>query len=312
MRVGLLYKLLCSVWAMRPDAAEAYYPLVGQVLMGENRRTWDDEGPARPKSEAEHMAEAGIRFATGDGRLVAAHDVRRDIDPTERNLVAVVPVRGPIMMDDYCGDYGMRRMGNWLREFDADPSISGTVLELDTPGGDGTAMFMMSDALKGLTKPVVGRTDYGQACSAGIGIGASCDLLFAGNEIDELGSIGTYVTLTDWAGYMKSKGLNVHSIYATLSTEKNAHVREALQADPSNAADPKYDRIRKNYIDPFNQRFIDRVKSSRPGVKDEKGMFNGAVFEAKEAEELGLVDGVGVSLQEAIGHVRSYKKTPNK
>lgn len=310
MKVGLLYKLLCGVWAMRPDAAEAYYPMVGQVLMGE-RRAFDDDGPARPKTEADIMAEAGIRFVTRDGRTVSAGEAMKgSIDPNERGLVAVLPVRGPIMMDDYCGDVGTRRMSGWLREFDKDPAIDGTVLELDTPGGDGTAMFLMSDAMASLTKPVVGRTEYGQACSAGIGIGTSCNLLFAGNEIDELGSIGTYVRLADFAGWAKTKGLNIHSIYATASTHKNLEVREALLADPSNDKDPKYDLIRKNYIDPFNQRFIDRVRKNRPGLKDEKGLLNGAVFEAKDAEALGLIDGVGVSLDEAVKHVRALIKTP--
>lgn len=311
MKVGLLYKLLCGVWAMRPDAAEAYYPMAGQVLMGE-RRTFDDDGPARPKTEADIMQDAGIRFATRDGRIVSALDAARAIDPNERGLVVLLPVRGPIMMDDYCDDVGTRRMSGWLREFENDPAIDGTVLELDTPGGDGTAMFQMSDAMNALKKPVVGRTEYGQACSAGIGIGTSCDLLFAGNEIDELGSIGTYVTIADWAGYMKSKGLNVHHIYATLSTEKNKDFREALLADPSNEGDPKYARIRKNYIDPFNQRFIDRVKSNRPGVKDDKGMFAGTVFEAQDAEALGLIDGVGVSLEEAVNHVRALITKPHQ
>lgn len=306
MKVGLLYKLLCGVWAMRPDAAEAYYPIATQVLMGERPKMWDEDGPTQPKTEVDFMEDAGIRFSTRDGRIVRAREVAKGaIDPNERGLVAVLPVRGPIMMDDYCGDVGTRRMSAWLREFDADPAIDGTVLELDTPGGDGTAMFLMSDAMNALMKPLVGRTEYGQACSAGIGIGTSCDLLFAGNEIDELGSIGTYVTIADWAGFAKSKGLNVHSIYATLSTEKNRDFREALLADPANEKDPKYERIRKNYIDPFNARFIDRVKSNRPGVKDDKGMFAGTVFEAKDAEALGLIDGVGVSLEEAVNHVRA-------
>lgn len=298
MKVGLLYKLMLGVWAMRPESAEAYFPLVHEFMMGSQPAVL-----AASRAEAKRlklMDFAGIKLVTQAGEVLGMEQAAEELDPTTQDLVAVIPIHGAIMKDDWCGDFGTRSMANWISEFNGDPAIAGIVLDMDSPGGDGYGMFHLTSQLDRTTKPVVSLVQQGMACSAGYGIVSKTNLILAGSEVDEFGSIGTYVTLADYDAYWKAKGLPIHKIKATKSTEKNADFEAALEG--------KYDNLRKNYIDPFNEAFINMVKAARPGMEDKNGVFNGRVLFAPEALKAGMIDSVGHDLNSAVASVRELAK----
>lgn len=292
---SLLHQLAFGIWAFRPEAVSAYMPQVQEIMLG--------NGPAMAsrQNEKELMLEAGLCFYTLDGRrLEAGVD---EVQP-EPGLVAVLNVSGPIMKDDFCGAPGASTMSRWLAQFEATKEVQGVVLVADSPGGSGYGMNMMSAQLERMQKPVVSIVQHGMACSAMYGIACTSDLLMTESAMDEVGSIGTYVKLADYAGNDEKRGVKYHEIYATRSTEKNSLVREAFKADPTNQDDPHYKAIREQYIDPFNESFISLVQRNRPGVKDENGVLSGRVFMSADALKYGLIDSTGETLESAIAAVR--------
>lgn len=292
---SLLHQLAFGIWAMRPEAVSAYMPQVQDIMFGQALQSSADvPAPAVTMPKLEFMTLEGERLA---------------LDPTkpirsEEGLVAVVSIDGPIMRNDFCGDAGMLTMARWYADLENTPEIIGIVEDVNSPGGNGHAMLALTTQKERMKKPVVSLVRHGMACSAAQGIVATSNLVFSSTELDEFGSIGTYVKLIDWdAAMAKRNDLKVHTIKATRSTQKNADVERALNADP---ADPKdnYDGLRKNYIDPFNEAFIQLVQRNRPGVKDENGVLEGRVFVAKDALKYGLIDSTGETLESAIEAVR--------
>jgi protease-4 len=301
---SLLHELALAIWAFRPDAVSAYTPQVREIMQGRGSQN------TTTRAEAELMREAQLCFYTADGRrLEAGVD---EVTP-ESGLVAVLNVSGPIMKSDYCGAPGAITMSKWLNAFEATPEVTGVVLRTDSPGGNGYGMLTMTSQMERMSKPVVSLVEQGMACSAAYGIAAASDLVFTAGAMDEVGSIGTYVRLFDWSGADEKDGLKVHEIYATRSQDKNALVKEAFQADPKDPNDKHYTAIREQYIDPFNEHFIELVQRNRPGVKDANGALSGKVFMSGDALKHGLIDSTGQTLESAIAAVRnlSTKKTNN-
>lgn len=296
MTKSLLHQLAFGIWAMRPDAVSAYMPQVQEIMFGNHLQNADAAVPAPV------VVTPSIEFHTREGERIA-------LDPTkpiqsEEGLVAVVNISGPIMRNDFCGDAGMMTMARWYADIENTPEIIGIVEDINTPGGNGHAMLALTTQKERMKKPVVSIVRHGMACSAGQGIAATSDLSFASTELDEFGSIGTYVKLMDWdAAMAKRHDIKVHTIKATRSTLKNADMERALSADP---ADPKdnYDGLRRNYIDPFNEAFIQLIQRNRPGVKDENGVLEGQMFVARDAMKHGLIDSTGETLESAIAAVR--------
>lgn len=295
---SLLHQFAFGIWAMRPDAVSAYMPQVQEIMFGNHVQNMDK--PAVPAAPLITMPR--MEFMTLEGE-------RMPLDPTkpiksEEGLVAVVTINGPIMKEDFCGDAGMKTMARWYADIENTPEIIGIVEDIDSPGGNGHAMLALTTQKERMKKPVVSIVRHGMACSAAQGIAATSNLVLSSTELDEFGSIGTYVKLMDWdAAMAKRHDMKVHTIKATRSKLKNADVELALSADP---ADPKdnYDGLRQNYIDPFNEAFIQLIQRNRPGVKDENGVLEGRVFVAKDALKYGLIDGTGETLESAIAAVR--------
>ena len=47
---------------------------------------------------------------------------------------------------------------------------------------------------------------------------------------DQIGSIATFQTIADWKKYSASLGLDIYSIYAAASSEKNEEVRQFFES----------------------------------------------------------------------------------
>lgn len=300
---NLLHKFALGIWAFRPGTEAPYLPQVHAIIS-------DPKAAApTPLTEKEMMAEAELRFVTQDDRVIypSAEEVR-----AEPGLVMVMNVRGAIMKDDWCGAPGTGTMARWLQEANDTAEVDGVVLDIDSPGGDGYAMFQLAQALERMQKPSVGIVNAGMACSAAYGIGAKCTKLLSGSGVDEFGSVGTYIQLRDWTKWEREKGITTHTIAATRSTQKLAAFKQALKADPDNPEDKHYETIRAQRIDPFNERFIAMVQAARPDAKDERGVFEGRVFLADEALELGLIDSTGHTLSDAIHMVRTLRNSSNQ
>ncbi len=306
MKLGLLHQLAFGIWAMREGSAEPYYPRVLDIMEGRMMVVAENKADAPPPpTQLQLMHDAGVTVSTQDGERLTIQDAAHRLEHGARGLVVNFNITGPIAKDDGLCDTGMQTVAGWVAQFDADPAVLGYTFNIDSPGGNGRAMLLMASALERSKKPRVGIVQYGEACSAAQGIMAKMDLCFASDESDMFGSIGTYATIRDMTKALEARGIVVHNIAATKSKEKNSAVLEAFKGPEH------YAKFRKEYIDPFNERFLQLIQQARPGVKDQNGVLEGRVLFAKEAKEEGLIDSIGETLESAVEAVRTLAKKRN-
>jgi protease-4 len=304
---GILHEIAFGIWAIRPEVAEGLLPRVQELFIGHRDGGMNQAGliETARKSDIEAMVDANVRFVSRDGHEQYV-EPNTEVAP-EMDMVAVLDINGPILKNAWCGT-SMSRVARWMAEFETTREVSGVVLNIDSGGGNGYGMLTLTDQIERMSKPVVAITQQGMACSAAYGIGASCDLFLSANDVDEFGSIGTYVRVPDFSGYYAKEGIKIHTVKATRSGAKNRDFEEMLKAEGKDPDDKHYAAIRTNYIDPFNEHFIALVQRNRPAVKDEHEVLAGRVLFAKEALKHGLIDRTNETLAGAIAAVRELAK----
>lgn len=263
-----LHKILTGVWMIEESFAANYLPYVTDFLKNPSRIHQD------------RKAEEFLQIYNSSGDPLSELD--DTIDESEK-YVAVISVSGAITKhDQFCGPDGMQSKAARLRSLFNDDYVKGIVLKIDSGGGEGTAMRLMSETLKEKNKPVVAFVDD-LACSAAYGIATACDYIVANSNLAQIGSIGTYLTVADYEKYYEKQGVKLTEIYATLSTDKNKDYYEAIKGN----VEPL-----RQVADKFNEAFIGMIEKNREGklTADRKTWGTGKVWFAQEAIQLGLID----------------------
>lgn len=259
MRPHLLSYILSSPWAITQDYALGYLPIIARALKG-------DVVPFDKQEIIEPYSTGHITSPNG-----------------QKKQTIVIPIVGAITKyDQDCGPRGMESYGRWLENAYSDNEINGIILQIDSGGGEGNAMFHITTILAKRNKPVIALID-GMAASAAYGIAAACDEIILSGKTNMVGSIGTFITIMDVRGYFEKEGIKLHEVYATKSSEKNQEYIQALEGN--------YKPLKANLLDPFNEFFHAEVKTNRPGL--DKSVFSGKTFLADEAISLGLANGMG-------------------
>lgn len=276
--MNLLRDILSSRWAIQEDAAVKLMPLVSNIITG-------SQSAVQATVEAAYPMVMEVQDDTHDASIIGK--------------VAVIPVKGVITKYDNCGTLGLQSIEQYLQYFDNQPSITGVVLDMDTPGGEASYLPNIAETIASMKKPVV--SFYSGVCaSAGYYIASQTDEIYASTETDVVGSIGTMVQFV--TPHPDNKDLVLHSVYATKSTRKNEAFRSAMEG--------KYDLIRSQMLDPLNEVFHKTVLSSRPGI--DKEALSGAVYNTQKAIDMKLIDGRLASLKEAVVRVVTLGKASNQ
>ena len=105
MSKSLLHQFVRGIWAMRPEAADAYMGQVREIMMGK------PEPQNERRTDAQMKEEVEMFFMTVDGRRL---DVGQEPIAPQPGLVAVLTINGPIMKDDYCDSPGTSTMARWM------------------------------------------------------------------------------------------------------------------------------------------------------------------------------------------------------
>ena len=270
MHPSLLRNISQGAMLMERSYAQAFFPLISSVFTGQklDASVFNFE---RQHPEMRYSARSNSSGSVNSGK---------------EKRIAMIPLKGAIIKyDEECGNYGTETVANWIRSCNDNAKIDAIVLDVDSGGGMGSAVDNPSTAIAECSKPIIGYCGNGMTASAAYWIAAHCDELYATYANDEIGSIGTYVTLADYVKYYREKHkLEIKEIYASRSTEKNKLFKEAI------ASEEGEQKLIKEYIDPFNEVFIETVKAERPNV--DESVFTGKLFRAKEAQEKGLIDGL--------------------
>ena len=223
-----------------------------------------------------------------------------EMNGSDEKTVAIVSIRGAITKaDQYCGPKGTMSINKQIKALGKNPQVAAIVIDMDTPGGQASFLDTLSKTIKSTKKKKPVLTYYSGLCaSAGYYIASSCTEIYAAEQTDVVGSIGTMVTFFDFSEQLKAKGIKLHEVYATQSTNKNKMFANAINGD--------YKLLKEQMLDPFAQNFIDTVKANR-SIKNEE-VFTGNTYMSTKAIEYNLIDGVK-SFEEVIDRAFELSKS---
>lgn len=305
-----LSAILRGAWLISEDHAQSYLPLVTSLLTGSNL-----SGQLN-----------GNQYQTGSGEFekpffIAANGLRYDAYAFNRETysygfnknaitpgsIAVIPFIGPVMKyNGECGEPGMIKRTGWINDFANHENIIAIVNWIDSPGGqaDGTPQY--TDFVKAIQKPTVAFISGG-AYSAGAWVASGHDFIYCADKYCGFGSIGAYTTLANFDGYYEKLGVKIKTVYPEVSKDKNKGYRDIFEKND--------DTLVKEDITNLALSFINAFEENRSGKLTSKVWNTGKVFNATEALEIGLIDGIK-SFEEVIQDLRAGKAikpiTPTK
>lgn len=202
--------------------------------------------------------------------------------------VAIIPIQGTMLKNGTMCSYGTMEIAQMIDEATECKNISGTVLDIDSGGGSVDAIAPLVDSIRRSReagKAVIASCDL--CCSAAYYVASYCNEIVANNNISaEFGSIGVMMSFRDYAEKFQKDGIKEHTIYSSLSEEKNAAFELARQGE--------YDKIREEELDPLALAFRSTVQANRKDLKsDTAGILAGKTFYAQDALKYGLIDKIG-------------------
>lgn len=293
-KVGL--NIYNKPWLIEPQSALNLLDLWERVISKETTWRAEEEETREGYLQIEKLfANSNVVFAPIDTYQA------RSFKGFDGANVAVIPVQGPLMKQDFCGDFGTANLANFFKLAESTRSVESIVLMIDSPGGtvDGTSSF--ADTIKRSKKPVVAAVD-GLAASAAYWIASSANEIISTSKTDVIGSIGTMVSWTDYSEAKKANGVVLRQYYATKSVDKNRAFREA------NAGDGRM--LVQEMLDPINNEFMGAVKNNRSGKLDleNEDVLTGKTYIAAKAKQSGLIDNI-MSFDQAIKRSLQMAKT---
>jgi len=243
-------------------------------------------------SKMEAVCEVVARRLAGDDALPDGFVPSLGSDAaTTQEGVRVIPVRGVMgkrmnMMSMGSGGVSTEQLGQEIQSAVADPSISGILLDIDSPGGSVDGAFALADlvyASRGV-KPIVAFAD-GCAASAAYLLASAADHIVA-NETADVGSIGVIAAHTDTSERDAKEG--VKHEYITAGKYK-ASGRDGAPLDKEGRA------MIQEQLDQLYSLFVEKVARNR-GVSAAvvaTDMADGRIFIGESARAHGLVDEIG-------------------
>lgn len=289
MAGNLLATIVRSKWLIDPRYAEGYLPLIAQLIKGEPVNFHPVTFHGKPGAfrgdeikDSNEKKHAVYTLAPKNGTFY-----RNDLpDAVEPGSIAVLRLCGVVMKeDDFCGIPGTQTLRGNYNALIAHENVIGTVMHIDSPGGQVDGTFEFSDAIAAgvaAGKPHVTYID-GLCASAGYAIACPSSEIYASHATAEIGSIGTRISFYDYSKALEEMGVKLHYINADTSPDKSQDYLQALGGN--------YKPIKEHILNPTNDIFLDTVKAARPGVS--KDALTGNVFLSRKAQELGLIDGIG-------------------
>lgn len=265
--MNLLRSILSSVWMVDVPTLKAAAPYISRIAKGETVDFYEAEIDVRPFALWQRSNIRYYNYNDAPPGSVAVH-----------TMIGVVT-----KFDQYCGPSGTETLMRKMKEADSHKNVGAHLLEIDSGGGQATniesvARFIRND----IKKPVIAWFN-GVAASAAYYIAAAADEIYASEETDIVGSIGTMITFADFTQFFEDQGIKIHEVYADQSVLKNIDFNEALEGN--------YKRLKEGLLNPYAQRFIETVKEFRPLIQ-KKEVFQGEVYMAVQAIEFGLIDGM--------------------
>lgn len=285
-------------WLIDSDYAITQIPLIANLILGNPvALDMDDD-------EEEEKGPPQSKVVSIDGQEVTVISKSRywhDLTEAPKGSIARVSIDDVMMKHDFCGAPGTMSLASFIEECDASENIAATYVEIDCPGGSIYGVQTLTDAIRNHHKPIICHVMDGIAASGGYWAAVAGDKLYASQKTDEVGSIGVFISFRDFQPYFEKQGVKFHTIYSSLSEDKNKPFRAALQGD--------YEPM-TIVLDRVATEFITHVKNHRAIDTKQGNPFKGAMFSAVDAEKIGLIDGIR-SQQEVFAELIQMSKQDN-
>jgi len=226
---------------------------------------------------------------TTQGTTQRGQSVLTDHQATPAGSIAHLKMEGIMQVQDGISTRGVRSLTSDLQDAYANPNISAVLLEVESGGGEALAGTLVQNAIQERNKPVYVYAHTAASAAYKAVVGA--DKILASGKESQVGSIGTMTSISK--RLVEFYRQNRDEIYAEGSSNKNREFRAYLNGDKG----PIIDRLNK-----VNEFFVQAVKDNRrlTGPEDQiQDTLSGHIFNAVEAEERGLIDGIATQ-QEAI------------
>lgn len=226
------------------------------------------------------------------GRIVAAGRIK--IEPpqiaTMKGDTAIIDVQGVMVKRESwftALGYGASTLAvaRAVDEAVADEKVKSIVLNIDSPGGTVDGQHALVEAVQKArkAKPVIAQVD-GLAASAGYWLASAADAIYAGPG-DEVGSIGVRLMLYDFSRAFENAG--VEAVPIDTGKYKSAGAFGTEITDDQRA-------YFQTMVDAYFRDFYADVRRGRK-LSDAraKEVSDGRTFIARDALDLGLIDGIG-------------------
>lgn len=257
------------------------------------------------KELAAWIARCDPQQADEKGReAIAAAKSRRDEGESLYQLVgetAVISIEGPMTkkptsMSWLFGGCSTIEVRESIKAALNDDIVKRILLYIDSPGGQvaGTQQLADDVAEADLEKPVIAFIED-MGASAAYWVASQARQVFT-NKTGTVGSIGTYMVLDDTSKMYEDAGVKVHVI--STGDHKGAGVDGAPITEEQLAEF-------KRYVLELNSHFLTGVAKGREmSMDDVRAVADGRVFVGKQAQKLGLVDGIS-SFDQLLSRMQS-------
>lgn len=212
-----------------------------------------------------------------------------DSEPTEP-VIGVISLDGTIQYDGTeCSPEGLRTL---LEKAEKMQNIKGVILKVNSGGGIATAGEEMSELVYDFEKPIIVMSESSNA-SAAYEISSQADYIFV-NKTTSIGSIGTYMQITDLSGLYGMLGINIESITSSNSKDSTSGNRPLTEEERQ-----WYQKM----VDQITDTFIEYVSRGRDMTADEvRALANGLPYTGIDAVGNGLADEIGY-MDDAIAYL---------
>jgi signal peptide peptidase SppA len=275
-----------KIWAILPSKLEEIDAVVLHYLNG---------GPKIDYDPKEYSNPMGIRI---EG---SRYSYQMDSGIRMIDIFGTIAQRANIMTE-MSGGVSTEILNKEFQAALADPSVSGILLNINSPGGTVHGMQTLSDSIRAgrKKKPVCAYTD-GLMCSAAYFIGSAASALIA-SETSQVGSIGVALTHYDMSKRDEDNGVKRTEIFAG---------RYKRMASDNKPLDKEGREYLQEMVDKYYTVFVEAVAKNR-GVSTKKAleMADGRIFIGNEALDAGLVDHIG-NLDTAVNLLTESWRNPS-
>lgn len=210
------------------------------------------------------------------------------------NSIAYYKVSGTIIAEDYWWYFSSKRFVDQVKAAEKNPQINAHFIHVRSGGGEAWYLEKVFECIRACLKPTYVLIEQ-YNCSAAYYLSCGATKIVSISINDIIGSIGVMATTWNFDGYYEKEGVKRVVGYAHKSDLKNKKHTDFANGKP--------EQYITEELDPLQEQFETAVRSARTAIAKlptDHPALRGETFDAQKSQEIGLIDGVVPSIEDAI------------